>query len=285
MARPAPAAADEARRTWSVAAMDALPDTLALGACLLAWFAPAAVRIDLIAWAAPLYFVEFPLALLALFGGVTRLEDREMNRRTKLSFVVAPILLVALLAPLVLGPGGFVAVIALSARLLWRAATGAIDRSPRVRGAWITYAEGDDVDREHSALRISVARKRRADERRGRTWRVGASHELVMAAFTLTFCVVIAVAFQFMSIPQGGITAEIAAASLWSRTVIGSAVGAHAALAAGAALFAARIIGHTEGVEAADAPPPPTVEDDPVLREIVEKVEGRKPQQSGPRRK
>lgn len=285
MAKPAPAAATEARRTWSVAAMDALPDTLALGACLLAWLAPGAVRFDLIAWAAPLYFVEFPLALLALFGGVTRLEDRAMSRRTKLSFVVAPILLVALFAPLVLGPGGFFAVIALSARLLWRAATGTIDRSPRVRGAWITYAEGDEVDRHQSALRISVGRKRRADERRGRSWRVEASHELVMAALTLTFCVFIAVAFQFVSIPPGGVTAEIAAASSWSRTAIGSVVGAPAALAAGAALFAARILGHTEGVEAADAPPPPTVEDDPVLREIVEKVEGRKPKQAKPGRK
>lgn len=285
MAKPAAAAATEVRRTWSVAALDALPDTLALGACLLAWLAPGAVRFDLIAWAAPLYFVEFPLALLALFGGVTRLEDRAMSRRTKLSFVVAPILLVALFAPLVLGPGGFVAVILLSARLLWRAATGTIDRSPRVRGAWITYAEGDEVDRHQSALRISVGRKRRADERRGRSWRVEASHELVMAALTLTFCVFIAVAFQFVSIPTGGITAEIAAASLWSRTAIGSVVGAHAALAAGAALFAARILGHTEGVEAADAPPPPTVEDDPVLREIVDKVEGRKPKPARPGRK
>jgi hypothetical protein len=266
----------EVRRTWAVALMDALPDALALGACLLAWLAPTALRIDLVAWAAPLYFVEFPLALILLFGGVTRIEDPAMSRRSKLGFVLAPILVVALMAPMFLGPAGLVAVFALSARLLWRVASGRIDRSARVRGAWITYAEGDGAHEVDSGtVRMRVGGRRGRNAGGGRRWRVEASHELVMAALTLTFWVFIAMAFMLVTIPPGGITAEIAAASLWTRTVIGSIVPPQVALAAGATLFAARVLGHLEGIEPADAPPPVSVEDDPVLREIVDRIEGK----------
>jgi hypothetical protein len=268
----------EVRRTWMVALMDALPDTLALGICLLAWLAPSALRFDLVAWAAPLYFVEFPLALILLFGGVTRIEDPAMSRRSKLGFVLVPILIVALMAPMFLGPGGLVAVLALSARLLWRVASGRIDRSARVRGAWITYSEGDGAHEVDSAtVRMRVGGKRALAPDGGRRWRVEASHELVMASLTLTFWVLIAVAFMMVTIPAGAITPEIAAASLWSRTVIGGIVQPHIALAAGATLFTARVLGHLEGIEAADAPPPVSVEDDPVLREIVAKIEGKRP--------
>lgn len=276
MAKAPATAVVEVRRTWAVALMDALPDTLALGACLLAWLAPAAVRFDLIAWAAPLYFVEFPLALLLLFGGVTRIEDPAMSRRSKFGFVLVPILLVALVAPMFLGPAGLVAVLALSARLLWRVASGRIDRSARVRGAWITYAEGDgahEVDSGTVRMRVGGRRGRNADG--GRRWRVEASHELVMAALTLTFWVFIAMAFMLVTIPPAGITPETTAASLWSRTVIGSIVPPQVALAAGATLFAARVLGHLEGIEPPDAPPPVSVDDDPVLREIVDKIEGK----------
>lgn len=276
MANAPATAVVEVRRTWAVALMDALPDTLALGACLLAWLAPTAVRFDLIAWAAPLYFVEFPLALLLLFGGVTRIEDPALSRRSKLGFVLVPVLVVALMAPMLLGPGGLLAVLALSARLLWRVASGRIDRSARVRGAWITYAEGDGAHEvESGTVRMRVGGRRGGNAGSGRRWRVEASHELVMASLTLTFWVFIAVAFMFVTLPPGGITPEIAASSLWSRTVVGAIVPPHIALAAGATLFTARVLGHLEGIEAADAPPPVSVEDDPVLREIVDRIEGK----------
>lgn len=287
MAKAPAAPVAEIRRTWAVALMDALPDALALGACLLAWLAPAALRFDLIAWAAPLYFVEFPLALLLLFGGVTRIEDPALSRRGKLGFVLAPIVLVALVAPMFLGPGGLLAVFALSARLLWQVASGRIDRSARVRGAWITYAEGDGehaVDSGTVRMRVRAGGRRGRAAGRGRSWRVEASHELVMATLTLTFWVFIAVAFMLVTIPPAGITPEIAAASLWSRTVIGAIVPPQVALTAGATLFAARVLGHLEGIEAADAPPPVSVEDDPVLREIVDSIEGKDRKRRKPRR-
>ena len=67
-------------------------------------------------------------------------------------------------------------------------------------------------------------------------------------------------------------------------TPIGTEVPAHFALSAGAALFAARTIRHFD-----DVGEPPlsdiTLENDEVLREVIDKVKGRKPSKRKTRRR
>lgn len=266
-------------RTVGIALADAVPDALACAACLLAWVRPQAIAgFDLIAFAAPLFGIQIPMAIVGLFTAVSRIDDRAMGRRTKAAFVLAPSVTMAVLAPLVLGVQALLGVLWLSATSLWRIATGTLDAEPPVKGAWITFEQGEDAEgrprRSYSASTDGGSGHRRG---RVRQWRVEAGHSQVMASLTATGGLLLCFLLPFVDVEPLGVTPEIAAASAWSSTALGGAVGAHVVLAGGVALFAARALLHFEGIApapgAADAPSVPRIEDDPVLREIVDKLE------------
>ena len=66
-----------ANRTWTDATLDAIPDALAALACGLAWKAPDALGFDLLDYAAPLFFIELPLATSSLpTAGAYRVSSR-----------------------------------------------------------------------------------------------------------------------------------------------------------------------------------------------------------------
>lgn len=268
-------------RTLVTAFADALPDALACGACLLAWVDPKAIAgVDLVAYAAPLFGVQLPLAIIGLFAGVSRLEDRAMGRSTKAGFVLVPTLAMLLMAPVLLGVQALVGVLWLSAASLWRIATGTIDREAPIKGAWITFEQGEDAEgrprRSYSASTDGSSGSRLG---RARRWRVEAGHTQVMASLTVMGGLVLCFLLPFIDVDPLGVTPEVAAASAWSSTTLGSAVGAHIVLAGGVALFAARVLLHFEGIApvpgSPEDQPVPRIEDDPVLREIVGKVERR----------
>jgi hypothetical protein len=268
-------------RTVGTALADALPDALACGACLLAWVRPQSIGgVDLVAYAAPLFGIQIPMAIIGLFTGVSRIDDRAMGRSTKVGFVLAPAIAMALIAPIVLGVQALVGVLWLSAISLWRIASGTIDREAPVKGAWITFEQGEDADgqpkRSYSASTDGSSGSRLG---RARRWRVEAGHTQVMASLTVMGGLVLCFLLPFVDVDPLGVTPEIAAASAWSSTALGSAVGAHVVLAGGVALFAARVLLHFEGIEPApgspEAQPVPRIEDDPVLRDIVDKVDRR----------
>jgi hypothetical protein len=265
-------------RTFGDACLDALPDAIACGACALAWAKPQAIPgFDLVAWAAPLFLLQVPLAFLGLFTGVTRLGDAEMSRATKVGFVLAPAAAMALLAPALLGIEALAGVLLLSATTLWRIARGEVDREAPVRGAWITYAQGEDASgRAQRSYSVSTGGAATPRER-ARQWRVEAGHSQVMAALTVAAALVLVFLLPFVDIQRFGVTPEIEAASGWARTTLGAAVGAHFALAGGVALFAARFLLQFEGIAprpgSPEAQPVPKIEDDPVLREIVRKID------------
>jgi hypothetical protein len=276
-----PAAAAPVPRTLAHAVFDAVPDALAGGACLLAWVNPQALGgFDLIAYAAPLFLIQLPLSFIGLFTGVTRLSDESMGRATKAGFVLAPGVAMALLAPIALGAQALLGVLLLSAEALWRIATGQVDRDAPVKGAWITYTQGEDA--AGNARRAFSASTDGARQLGGRVrqWRVEAGHRQVMASVTATLGVFLVPLLAFIDVDPLGVTPAVEAASAWSQTTLGKMVGAHYALAGGVALFAMRLLMQFEGITprpgSPEAAPLPTIEDDPVLREIVRKIDARK---------
>jgi hypothetical protein len=274
------APAHEPPRTLGDAVLDALPDALAAGACLLAWTKPQAFgSFDLIAYAAPLFFIQLPLSIIGLFTGVTRLSDQAMGRATKAGFVLAPSIAMALLAPILLGVQALVGVLLLSAESLWRIATGQVDRDAPVKGAWITYTQGEDASgRARRAYSVSTDGSQRLGGR-VRQWRVEAGHRQVMASLTATAGVFLLCLLPFIDVEPLGATRAVVDASAWSQTLLGQIAGAHHALAGGVFLFAARLLLQFEGIApqpgSPEAAPLPTIEDDPVLREIIRKVDAR----------
>jgi hypothetical protein len=166
----------------------------------------------------------------------------------------------------------------LSALSLWRIATGRLDSEAPVKGAWITFAQGEDAEgrpQRRYSLSTDGGSGSRLD--RARRWRVEAGHSHVMASLTASGGLLLCFLLPFVDVEPLGVTPEVAAASAWSSTALGSVVGAHFVLAGGVALFAARVLLHFEGIAPAagspDAQPVPRIEDDPVLREIVDKLE------------
>jgi hypothetical protein len=274
----APPATAPAERTLGHALADALPDALACGACLLAWVRPQALGgFDLIAYAAPLFLIQLPLSLIGVFSGVTRLSDDAMGRMTKAGFVLAPALVMAFLAPILLGVQALLGVLLLSADVLWRIATGQIDRDAPVKGAWITYTQGEDA---HGRPRRAYSASTDGSQRLGgrvRQWRVEAGHRQVMANVTTTAGLLVLCLLPFVDVAPLGVTQAIAAASAWSQTTLGQAVAPYYPLAGGVVLFAARVLLQFEGIAprpgSPEAAPAPTIEDDPVLREIVRKID------------
>lgn len=274
-----PDAAAPRPRTFGDACADALPDALACAACALAWAKPQAIPgVDLIGFAAPLFLIQLPLAFLGLWTGVARLTDAQMSRRTKAGFVLAPGLAMALLAPILLGVEALLGVLLLTGTTLWRIATGQVDREAPVRGAWITYTQGEDADgralRSYSAHTSGTA-PRPAD--RVRQWRVEAGHSQVMATLTATGGLVLVLLLPFIDVQRFGVTPDLEAASAWSKGALGALLPAHYPLAGGVALFAARFLLQFEGIAprpgSPEAQPVPRIEDDPVLREIVRKID------------
>ncbi len=94
-----------------------------------------------------------------------------------------------------------------------------------------------------------------------------------MATLTIGGAFVTMLVLLFTDVGVGGIDAAQLAASAWPNTLIGKIIPAHYALAAGVALFGLRTFAQFEDVIGKPEPPPPKIEDDPVLREIIEKVE------------
>lgn len=269
-------------RTLGVACADAVPDAIACGACALAWANPQAIPgFDLVAWAAPLFLIQLPLSILGMFTGVARLSDAQMPRATKAGFVLAPGLAMALLAPALLGIEALFGVLLLTAMTLWRIASGRIDLEAPVRGAWITYSQGESGDgtpQRRYAVDVSGSGTRL--QGRVRQWRVEAGHGQVMAAATAAAGLLLVFLLPFIDVQRIGVTPAIEAASAWSQGTLGAVLGAHYPLAGGVALFAARCLLQFEGIApasaAADAQPVPRIEDDPVLREIVRKIDAGK---------
>jgi hypothetical protein len=261
MAHAAPAS----RRTYAQAAFDALPDLGAALACAIAWIAPQALGFDLLMWAAPAYFVEFPLALLLTFAGVRRMSEGQLGRREKIRVVLVPALVLAALSGLLLGLEGLVALLWLGTLTIVRLLRGEAETSPTVRGAWLVY------DRKERSFTMP---EHKPAPRAGLIV-VPAGHEQVMAAVTIgTF---IWIPLSFLVLPAfgtGGATPAYAASVGWTDTAPGSLFPAHYCLAAGLILFTVRGLAHFEGVGEA---PPARVEDDELLKDVIEKIEGRRP--------
>jgi hypothetical protein len=245
--------------------LDALPDLLAAIACATAWIRPDALGFDLLMWTAPLYFVELPLALVLLFAGVRRMNAGELSRREKLRVVLVPALLLAALAGWLLGSEGLIAVLWLGSLQVWRLLRGTPESSAVAHGSWLVY---DRLARSYSM------EERRPQARKGLVV-VPAGHEQVMAAVTLGCWVWVPISFLLLApnFGVGGVTPEYAAAVGWNATLLGKAtLPAHWCLAAGLILFTLRGLAHFEGL---DDEPPPRIEDDALLQEVIDRVEGR----------
>jgi hypothetical protein len=131
-------------------------------------------------------------------------------------------------------------------------------------------------DRRGASLSLEMKASRPRSLQPGQ-FLVPAGHEQLMAAATLVTWIAIPIAFALVSpsaFGTGGATADYAASVGWSATTIGTMVPAHLALAAGLVLFSVRTFGHFEGTS---EPPPAKIEDDAVLQEIIDQVEGRRP--------
>jgi hypothetical protein len=264
-------------RTALDTTIDALPDLLACIGCASALIEPDWPGFDLLRTSGLLFFIELPLALLALFAGVQRLSDRDMSRGTKSGFVVVPTLILALFALLLLGGQGLLAVVWLSAASLYRIATGAPARAPAIPGFWITYTQGDG---EQNASVGGISMSISAGKRRGkptRQWKVQGGAEQLEAGMTATLWFVIAGLLLFLPLSSPQPSAEYAAQVGWSTTLLGQLVPPAKALWGGAILFAVRFLSHLDFVFEAPAPAAVNVEDDPLLREIVSKIDGDSP--------
>jgi len=274
-------------RTATDAFVAAIADASAAGACLLAWVNPQAFgSFDLLAYAAPLFCIQLPLSFLLMSGVVNRLGNEHMSRDSKLGFVLVPSVAMAVAAPIALGPDALIGVMWLSGTLLFQIVSGRIHREAAVKGAWITFTEGLDADGRSTRSYGINADASAPRGGRVRRWRVEAGHSQVMAGLTVHCGLVLAFLMPFIDVDRLGVTPAVEAASAWSQTLIGGAVGAHYVLAAGVALFVGRMLLQFEGIApragSPEAAPIPDIDSDPVLREIVEKIEGKAPRgQSG----
>lgn len=242
--------------------IEALPDVLAAAACGLALSSPAWPGYDTLNTAGLLYFVELPVAICVLLAGVQRVDSKQMGTSTKLSFIFLPTLALAFISTIVLGRSGLIAVAWLSAGTFYRLARGIPPRGRSIRGFWIDYTEGDE----------DSARNRK----KVRRWRVEGGPEEFAASMTLVAWFCIALVLAFAPLPPVAVTDAYAASVSWSSTPIGGMVPPAKALWAGVLLFVLRALGRIEGPEAAVGPPPADIDADPVLREIVRKIDAKK---------
>lgn len=251
---------------------EALPDFLAAATCTVALIEPDWPGYDLLRTSAALFPIELPLAIIVTFAGVMRIDDRSMDRATKRGFVLLPTLILAALSTMLFGRQGLVAVVWLSAPMLYRLFRGIAPRDRTVPGFWVTYTEGDG-DSNSRGVDIGAGSRGR---RGAKSWRVEGGADQFEASLTVMFWFVIAGVMAFVQLPEGGATEAYAHAVGWDATAIGRSTPAAKALWAGAILFGLRMIGKIDFAASAAPEPIAKIEDDPVLAEIVRKVDAKK---------
>jgi hypothetical protein len=259
-------------RTYASASLDALPDALAALACAIAWKSPGAFGPDLLMLAAPLFFIELPLAVMLLFADVWRVPGEYLDARRKRHLILWPTVVIGLLCGAVFGAVGLIAVAWLGGRSLWKLWREGEDSAPPPGGRWLVIsAHGRENERWFTRKRPPPGSLRPG------TWAVPFRHEQLVPGITLFawigFVLLVGSGIEF---PPGGATPAYAAAVGWTTTWIGAEVPAHIALAGGTVLFTARAFAHFDEAGEPDAPPP-SVEDDEILREVIAKVEKRPP--------
>lgn len=258
-----------APRTWTDAFVDAVPDMLAALACGIAWQAPQALGFDLLAYAAPLFFIELPLAIMFLFADAWRVPGEFLAARSKLGLIVIPAVLIGALCFGLFGVAGLIAVAWLGGLALWRLLREGEDRRPPPTGRWLVMApRGKETERW-----LTRERPDRRDLPEG-SWIVPFAHNQFLPGITILAWVGLFLLLMLsgVEVPVAGATTAYAQMAGWADTPIGGEIPAHEALAAGLALFVARCASHFDDL---DEPPPANIDDDAVLREVIEKVEGR----------
>jgi hypothetical protein len=264
------AAADEPAsatrpRTWGGAALDAIPSLLAAVACGLAWLDPQMLGFDLLRTVAPLFFIELPLAVVFASADARRVPGEFLSHRAKLAFILLPTSLLGLLCWYLFGATGLIAIVWLGATALWRLLSENEDDKPPPTGRWLIVRH-----RKHGES--WTVRKRPAKKDLGDAWVIPLAHDQYLPAATIVaWFGLVVILFTGADIPPGGALPAYAEAFGWTDTPIGSVIPAHEALAAGLALFALRTLGFFDDV--GEDMRPVAIEQDEVLREIVDKVE------------
>ena len=256
-------------RTHGDALREAWPDALAAIACGIAWVRPDALGFDLLATAGLLYFIELPLAIITLFAIVRRIRDEHWTRLHKAGYVLVPTLILAIVGGMLLGSAGLIAIVWLGGRTLmqlWRDVPGT---DGDFSGMWLKSTRvGTTVTSEwvsHRPARLPPG-----------VTMIPAGHEHIMAFATIVtwFAILVAIA-ALPPFGAGGATEAYAASAEWTATPIGSQLPAQTALAAGLLLFGIRTLLHFEGTGTPEAPAPSLADDDEILREVIEAVEGK----------
>ena len=251
-------------RTWGAAAFDALPGFLAAVLCALTWIDPRFPGIDMLRIAAPMFFLELPLAIVFAFSDAWRVPGEYLDVRSKLRLILWPTLLVGLPCWALFGAWGLFAVLWLGAGAIWSLWRHGEDRT--VTGRWlvIRHREGQD---DHWVVRT---RPRKQDL--PGAWIVPLAHNQYLPAATIVAWIGLAIVlFTGIDIPPGGALPAYAASVGWNDTPVGSVIPAHEALAAGVFLFLVRTFGFFDDV--GDDVAPASIEEDAGLKEIVEAVE------------
>lgn len=256
------------RRSLGDACREAWPDALAAIACAIGWARPDAPGFDLLATSGLLYFIELPLAAIAAIAIVRRIRHPDWSRRDKLRYVLIPTLLLAWIGGSLFGLAGLVAILWLGGRTVAHLLRDAPADDDGHAMMWL------QAQRLGTRLNFTLLPHRPA-EPPPRALLIPAGHEHIMAFATAALWLLILIVIAFLPpLGTGGATADYAASVGWQDTVVGREIPAHIALAAGLLLFGARTLLHFEGAGAPE-PEPPCIEDDEVLREVIEKVEGR----------
>lgn len=259
------------QRTPLDACRDAWPDAVAALACAIAWAQPDALGFDLLATAGLLYFIELPLATIAAVAIVRRIRHPDWTRRDKLGHVLIPTLLLAWIGGMLFGLAGLLAILWLGARSMMELLRDAPDAHDATPAMWLR------AERIGNGVNLTLVAQPSRTPSSG-TLLIPAGHEHIMAFATAMLWFVILVLMMFLpALGSGGATADYAASVGWHDTVIGHLVPAHIALAAGLLLFGTRTLLHFEGTGNKNTPAPLRIEDDEALREVIAKVEGRRP--------
>ena len=256
------------------------PDALAALACALTWRAPDALGFDLLMATAPLYFIELPLAIGFAFADAWRVPGEFLDTRRKLRPIVIPTLLLGGLYWMLFDIAGLIAIGWLGGLSPWRLLREGEDRRPPPTGRWLVMKPRENGT-EHWLTRTRPTRSVLGPD----AWIVPCAHDQFLPGVTIFVWVGLMLLLgSGVEIPPLGATIAYAQSVGRTLTPIGTEVPAHFALSAGAALFAARTISHFD-----DVGEPPlsdiTLENDEVLREVIDKVKGRKPSKRKTRRR